>query len=159
MISNEDQYKILQIETLICEQLLDMDPPVLIFSRHPELMTATTKAMAVVGKNQRPTIYINPHTDFSPEIVLYVGHELRHIYQFYELQLTKEFEDYKSSKSLATEEYNLQWLEVDANAFGAICMIEITHCKPLWNGLTGKVKAAIEKRQQEIIEEEFEVSR
>ena len=42
----------------------------------------------------------------------------------------------KQSVNCTVEEYNLQDPEVDANAFGKICMVELTGCNPLFNGLS-----------------------
>lgn len=51
----------------------------------------------------------------------------------------------------SVEEYNLQTAEVDANAFGSIIMTEFFGMKPLFQGLSDKVKDEIAKQIQYIV--------
>lgn len=154
MLSEKDRNVIREIAGIISDELLDIDTPEIKFERCDEWPTDTTKAMAVVGDGQ-PVVYVDPSISLNPETVLYIGHELRHVYQYYVLGLKQEFIAYMTSDRCNTEEYNLQPLEIDANAFGSICMVEFAHSRPLWNGLSEKVKQRIYAQEEQIIHNEF----
>ena len=89
------------------------------------------------------TIYIKKIDKPNPDYLFSISHELRHIYQIqtdYELFLS----DYKPIDLCAsTEEYNLQFSEIDANAFAGLVMVDFFHLKPLFEGLSDSVKAKI----------------
>jgi len=155
-MTNAEKNNVLNICNVICEELLDIDTPKIIFARTSEMSTATTKALAVVSDDKGPEVFIDPNLTFDPELILCLGHELRHVYQFYAQGLRSEFDSYMNSKELSTEEYNMQTLELDANAFGSICMKEITGYKPLWNGFSEELKEAISFREKYILKTEFQ---
>ncbi len=145
-----------QSAEIICEELLDdMKTPDIIFTRIPEMQTATTKAMAVLSEAEEPKIYIDPSNKVDPTLVMVIGHELRHVYQFYVKKERSELERHMNSSDVTTEEYNLQLSEVDANAFGQICQEQITGTRPLWFNLSEKVKNAISARREQILKDEF----
>ncbi len=153
MLTKNEKEKVKDIIALICDEL-EIDEPKTIYARYKE-MSETTKAMVVINKSSPAKMYIDPETQLNPEIVFIIAHELRHIYQ-YENNLFKDhLEKHINSKEINTEEYNLQPEEVDAHAFGYICMSDMTGYKPLFNGLSSKVKIAIQKRVQQIMDEEY----
>lgn len=151
MTEKEIKRTIEQTVKAICG-LLDMEVPKISYdtSLFP---SETTQALAEVSDTAPPVLYIRPVSFLIPPIALFIGHELRHIYQFYKMDLKDEFRNYKTSKEINIEEYNNQFLELDAHAFGEICMIEFTGARPTWDEFSEELKQKIEKRKQEILKE------
>ena len=108
--------------------------------------TSTTIAMADVEKN---IIYIKEQ-NVNPDLIFAIIHELRHMWQ-YKTNKIKYMHNYKTSKELSVEEYNLQIAEIDANAYAGLIMINNFGLKPQWNGLSDNVIRSIEKRITELI--------
>ena len=153
MLNQKDKKKVCDIADYICRELLDIQPVPIKFERNEGFSTQTTKAILCIKDNGEKTIYIDPEREFNPEIVFDIGHELRHLYQFQILGMNGVLE--KPSSKCTVEEYNMQFPELDANAFGEICMVEITGCKPLYNGFSKEVKDAINERVEFLFEHEF----
>lgn len=86
------------------------------------------------------------------DAVIAISHELRHIWQYH--NQPEMFKDYQNSAGLSVEEYNLQPAEVDANAFAQLYVGQYGK-RPLWNGLSDKVKQAISGRAKWIAENEI----
>ena len=94
------------------------------------------------------TIYLRQADKPNPDQFFSIAHELRHRWQ---IQTDKEwfFSDYKPRELCSTtEEYNLQFAEIDAHAFAGIIMEEFFHLKPLFQGLSNNVKAKIYSRME-----------
>ena len=106
-----------------------------------------------IENNWEKAIYIDSESEFNPEIVFVIGHELRHLYQFQILGMNGVLE--KQAAKCTVDDYNMQFPELDANAFGVICMVQLTGCKPLFNHFSKEVKDAINKRVEYILEHEF----
>lgn len=153
MLNQKDTKKVCDIADYICRELLDIQPVPIIFERNEGFSTQTTKAVFCIEDNGRRAIYIDPECDFNPEIVFIIGHELRHLYQFQILGMNGVLE--KQSAKCTVEEYNMQFPELDANAFGEICMVTLTGCRPLFNHFSKEVKDAINERVEFILEHEF----
>lgn len=104
--------------------------------------------------NATPTLLIL-NTDVTKlDLLFAVAHELRHAWQFQNRR--QWFKDYKEISEIGFEEYNLQQLEVDANAYATIVMKEAAGVMPQFQGYSPMVKTAIEERIYEILEEENE---
>lgn len=96
------------------------------------------------------TMYLKKFDKPNPDQFFSIAHELRHRWQ---IQTDKEwyFSDYKPRELCAsTEEYNLQFAEIDAHAFAGIVMQEIFRLKPLFQGLSDVVKDKIYNRIKQI---------
>lgn len=96
------------------------------------------------------TMYLNQFDKPNPDQFFSIAHELRHRWQ---IQTDKEwyFSDYKPREvCTSTEEYNLQFAEIDAHAFAGIVMEEFFHLKPLFQGLSDSVKSKIYNRMKQI---------
>ncbi len=154
MLDDLQKQSLRETAWIICDEYLDIEFPKIVFKRSSHMPTATTKALAVFEEDKTPTIYIDPKIDYDPSIVFVLAHELRHIYQFFEFS-SDVFTENKASDELSTDDYNLQPLELDANAFGMIVMQDITGCKPLFYGLSESVRKAIDKQAKRILEDEF----
>lgn len=115
-----------------------------------------TDTMTAQCKSDGSTIYIKKIDKPNPDYLFSIAHELRHIYQIktdYDWFLS----DYKSIDLCAsTEEYNLQFAEIDANAFAGLVMINFFHLQPLFEGLSDVVKAKIFERMKLLSTELFE---
>ncbi len=155
MLTSHQKRKLLQIADDVCRNILVIPIPEFFFQRCPQMKTTTTKAMAVLNDDAALKVFIDPNTELSPETIFVLCHELRHIYQFFKPELREEFDKQKDSSTISAVEYNLQPLEVDANAFGSICMSIYTGCEPLWEGLPKNVIIAIKKREEEIVNNEL----
>lgn len=128
----------------VCKNLR-IKTPTIVYSSN--LQTDTTMAQYDLDNNQ----LVIPHTiDPSPDYLFAIAHELRHAWQ---KQDDPEwfFANYKPSTELDNESYNLQFAEIDANAYAAIVMENIFHLSPQWNNLTDRVVFEIERRMNQII--------
>lgn len=71
-------------------------------------------------------VLIRNDIEISAELFFALAHELRHAYQ---IASGESLEEYRTSDRISIEQYNLQPLEVDANAFGALIMSDFFwHC-------------------------------
>lgn len=128
----------------VCKNLKIPVPTIVYGSNFP---TTTTMAQYDLDNNQ----LVIPHIENpSPEYLFAIAHELRHAWQ---KQDDPEwfFTNYKSSTELDNESYNLQFAEIDANAYAAIVMENIFHLSPQLNNLTDRVVFEIERRMNQII--------
>lgn len=128
----------------VCKNLGIKCPIIIYTSNH---QTATTMVQYNLEQNE---IMIPPIDDLSPDYLFAIAHELRHAWQ---KQDDPEwfFANYKPSTELDNESYNLQFAEIDANAYAAIIMENIFHLSPQWNNLTDRVVFEIERRMDQII--------
>lgn len=88
---------------------------------------------------------------YENELDLYfaVAHELRHKYQIdYNIY---DFENYKQSDATSITDYNLQELEIDANAYAYLVMICMFEARVLFNGFDQMVIEKIMARAEEIL--------
>ena len=113
-----------------------------------DMSNFSTDTMMAQCKSDGSTIYIKKIDKPNPDYLFSIAHELRHIYQIktdYEWFLS----DYKPIDLCAsTEEYNLQFAEIDANAFAGLVMVDFFHLQPLFEGLSDVVKAKIFERME-----------
>lgn len=123
----------------ICD-LLDIDVPKISYDTS-HFPTNSTMAMC----DNKNTIYLRDIYKPNPDYMFSIAHELRHLWQI-ETNKSFFFRNYKSSKELSVEKYNLQIAEIDANAFAAIIMINWFTLQPQWNNLSDKVVVAINNR-------------
>lgn len=115
-----------------------------------------TDTMMAQCKSDGSVIYIKKIDKPNPDYLFSIAHELRHIYQIqtdYEWFLS----DYKPIDLCnSTEEYNLQFAEIDANAFAGLVMTDFFHLQPLFEGLSDAVKTKIFERMELLSTELFE---
>lgn len=78
-----------------------------------------------------------------------VLHELRHKYQIDNNLF--DFENYKKINEVSNDEYNLQFEELDANAYGYIVMIAMFGVEAKFDGLEQTVIDKIKERANELI--------
>jgi len=128
-------------------KILKIDPPKI--KMVDKLDTETM--MAAVNPETNKILVKNNLLNY--DLLFSIAHELRHIWQYHNER--SMFDDYKSSKALSKEEYNLQPAEIDANAFGKIIMVDKFGVKPLFEGMSDHVIMAINRREQEIREKIF----
>lgn len=86
----------------------------------------------------------------SPELFFALAHELRHAYQ---IAHGESLEEYRTSDQISIEQYNLQPLEVDANAFGALIMSDFFGIVPQFRNMPDTVRKAIKDRMKQLQKE------
>ena len=86
----------------------------------------------------------------SPELFFALAHELRHAYQ---IASGESLEEYRTSDRISIEQYNLQPLEVDANAFGALIMSDFFGIVPQFRNMPDAVRKAINDRMKQLQKE------
>jgi Zn-dependent peptidase ImmA (M78 family) len=129
----------------ICD-LLDIDFPAVSYDTS-HFTTETMMAQADVNNN---IIYIRHKDNIDLDYIFFIAHELRHLCQ---ASTDREyyFANYKTSdKCESVEEYNLQIAEIDAHAFAGMYLIVEYNAKPLFKGLSDKVKNKIYKRIEKL---------
>ncbi len=156
MLRENEKKAIALVVKAVCEEMLHIEIPPVIYKRIPEMTAPNQQILTTVGGNSYATIFIDPALEWTNIIVCAVAHELRHIKQYYDVNF--DARKYKQPHELTFEEYNLQPEEIDANAFGEIAMLMLTDSKPRWNGMTEKIKAAIGDRKREILKTEFGIN-
>ena len=120
-----------------------------------DISNFTSETMMAQIDSEGNTIYIRKFDNPHPDQFFAIAHELRHKWQ---MQTDKDlyFSDYlPREKCSSAEEYNLQPAELDANAFAGIIMEEFFNLKPLFQGLSNKIKARIYTRMEHIIATEL----
>lgn len=141
----KDIYKFVDI---ICNNLKIKKPRIQI--KHGTFVSGTALA-AYDYKNKKIAINDPETYENKADLLFAIAHELRHKYQIDHDMF--DFENYKTSRELTTEEYNLQKEEIDANAYAYIVMADLFGIKPLFNGMPTKVVRGIEKKVDEIVNE------
>lgn len=130
--------------TEICD-ILDIPVPSIKFISVDQMHTGTQIAAltpdAVLIRNNIPV---------SPELFFSVAHELRHAYQ---IANGESLEEYRTSDKISIERYNLQPLEVDANAFSALIMSDFFGIVPQFQNMPDAVREAINDRMEQIQKE------
>lgn len=109
-------------------------------------MTPTTLAMIDVQEN---TLYLSKVDSLYKYFS--VAHELRHA------QLFKYhpywFKNYKQSSEISVIDYNIQRVEVDANAYALVMMEDVFGMTPQFNELPEQIVKQIENRANKICDE------
>lgn len=136
-----------QIVSVISEDL-GIDPPPIVLSN---IKTLGTKAGKIAFPSGR--LLIRPNLPF-PETLLTIAHELRHLWQYRNGLFSESISrEHYIDSSVDFEAYALQPCEVDANAYARLVSEDILGMRPLWEGYSEDVKAAIEKRYCELANE------
>ena len=125
----------------ICD-ILHIDAPKIEFVPADRMRTNTQIAALTPG-----TILIRNDVDISPDLFLALAHELRHAYQ---IANGANLEEYQTSDKITVEEYNLQPLEIDANAFALLAMSSMFGIMPEFQNLSESVREAIKTRADQI---------
>ena len=109
----------------ICDSL-DIEAPAICVDEDGPFATETTMA-AVQHFGEITILYLNPNysiyfQEVNPLNVFIIAHELRHIYQRCS---GEDFRNYVPSSKTSLNNYNRQYCEMDANAFGLWCVNEM----------------------------------
>lgn len=123
-------------------KVLDIQPPELRTVPADELLTPTQIAAYADG-----SILLRDDMELSPDVFLALSHELRHAWQ---IANGADLEAYRTSQEMDLEAYNLQPLEVDANAFAVIAMSSFFGIAPQFQNLPESVRHAINDRANAI---------
>ena len=125
----------------ICD-ILDISAPDIKFVSADRMHTGTQIAALTPD-----AVLIRDDIAVSPELFFALAHELRHVYQ---IANGAKLEEYKTSDKMTVEEYNLQLLEVDANAFALLAMSSMFGIMPQFQNLSESVREAIKTRADQI---------
>ena len=128
----------------ICD-ILEISVPDIKFVSADRMHTGTQIAALTPG-----AVLIRDDIAVSPELFFALAHELRHAYQ---IAHGESLEEYRTSDQIGVEQYNLQPLEVDANAFGALVMSEFFGIVPQFHNMSDTVRKAIAARMKQIQKE------
>ncbi|MBQ8109669.1 MAG: hypothetical protein IJ124_05880 [Clostridia bacterium] len=83
------------------------------------------------------------------DVAFALAHELRHAWQH--VHAPEMWQGYRTRLACGSvEAYNMQPAEIDANAFAQIIMVDAIGLKPLFRGLSPRVRAAINARAAEV---------
>jgi hypothetical protein len=137
--------KIILFVTTICKMLKIKTPEIDVSS---ENMQTKTQLAALINEK-----LVLRSSKFTPDTAFAIAHELRHQWQI-KNDYMLYFREYKTVGTVTTEEYNRQYAEIDANAFGTVIMSTFFDVKPLFKGLTEEIKQAIYERAKAICQEE-----
>lgn len=128
----------------ICD-ILEISVPDIKFVSADRMHTGTQ--IAALTPN---TVLIRNDIAVSPELFFALAHELRHAYQ---ITHGESLEEYRTSDQIGVERYNLQPLEVDANAFGALVMADYFGIVPQFHNMPDAVRKAINDRMKQLRKE------
>lgn len=128
----------------ICD-ILDISTPAIKFVSADRMQTSTQIAALTPD-----AILIRDDMTVSPELFFAISHELRHSYQ---IANGADLKGYQASDKISVEQYNLQSLEVDANAFSALVMSDFFGIVPRFQNLPESVRNAISSRMEQIRKE------
>lgn len=128
----------------ICD-ILEISVPDIKFVSADRMHTGTQ--IAALTPN---AVLIRDDIAVSPELFFALAHELRHAHQ---IAHGKSLEEYRTSDRISIEQYNLQPLEADANAFGALVMSEFFGIVPQFHNMPDAVRKAIKDRMKQIQKE------
>lgn len=136
-------YKFIRI---LCKDLKIDRPKVII---RDDLLTPTTLADYIFGRN---TIELSKNYESEYDLYFAIAHELRYKHQIFYNKF--DYDNYKTREDLSISEYNLQFEEIDANAYAYLIMVNAFGVEPQFNGLEENIKNKILKRVEEIYKEE-----
>ncbi|WP_370782910.1 hypothetical protein [[Ruminococcus] lactaris] len=128
----------------ICD-ILDISVPAIKFVSADRMRTSTQIAALTPD-----AVLIRNDMTISPELFFAIAHELRHSYQ---IANGADLKEYQTSDIIGDEKYNLQPLEVDANAFAALIMYDFFGVVPRFQNLPESVRDAISSRMEQIRKE------
>lgn len=128
----------------ICD-ILDIPVPFIKFVSADRMHTGTQ--IAALTPN---AVLIRDDIAVSPELFFALAHELRHAYQ---IAGGESLEEYRTSDRISIEQYNLQPLEVDANAFGALIMSDFFGIVLQFRNMPDTVRKAIKDRMKQLQKE------
>lgn len=125
----------------ICE-ILEISVPDIKFVSADRMHTGTQIAALTPD-----AVLIRDDIAVSPELFFALAHELRHAHQ---IAHGESLEEYRTSDKIGVDRYNLQLLEVDANAFGALIMSDFFGIVPQFRNMPDTVRKAIKDRMKQI---------
>lgn len=128
----------------ICD-ILDIPVPVIKLVSADRMHTGTQIAALTPD-----AVLIRNDIEISAELFFALAHELRHAYQ---IASGESLEEYRTSDRISIEQYNLQPLEADANAFGALIMSDFFGIVPQFRNMPDTVRKAIKDRMKQLQKE------
>lgn len=137
-----DKYQIcIDFANDICD-LLEIPIPTISFVPVNEMHTATQiAALTPAG------VLIRDDLEISPLLFFALAHELRHAYQN---KYGVKIEEYQESSDIDIGSYNLQLMEIDANAFASLLITSVTGIEPIFKDMPESIQKAIKARTNEL---------
>ena len=142
-----------ELITLICSDL-NISKPKVEIDKEDKIFESDTQLAAYDMENN--ILYLKKNYITGLDLYFVLAHELRHKYQVDNGLF--DMENYKHSNECSLEEYNLQFVELDANAYAYLIMVSLFHRATLYKGLSGHVRDKIMERVKEIYEDDMEKS-
>lgn len=124
-------------------------PKVKINDKH---FRGTTKIASLESDGNYCHLYVRNNQD-DVELLFAIAHELRHKYQIDNGLFN--FDNYKSSSDISIRDYNLQPVEIDANAFAYMLMKDEFNIEMKFNGLDKDIIELIKRRADIILKNEY----
>lgn len=137
---------ILTFVKLICEDLCIV-PPIVKYD-NKKFNSNTQLATLVVEKNGRKILYLRKKYNDVVTMMVCIAHELRHKYQIDNSLF--DTSAYQTSTVLNNRDYNLQDVEIDANAYAYVIMYDNFGIDVKFNGLDRDIVQRIKKRAEKI---------
>ena len=137
---------ILTFIKLICEDL-SIVPPIVKYD-NKKFNSNTQLATLVVEKNGRKILYLRKKYNDVVTMMVCIAHELRHKYQIDNILF--DTSAYQTSTVLSNRDYNLQDVEIDANAYAYVIMYDNFGIDVKFNGLDRDIVQRIKKRAEKI---------
>lgn len=137
---------ILTFVKLICEDL-SIVPPIVKYD-NKKFNSNTQLATLVVEKNGRKILYLRKKYNDVVTMMVCIAHELRHKYQIDNSLF--DTSAYQTSTVLSNRDYNLQDVEIDANAYAYVIMYDNFGIDVKFNGLDRDIVQRIKKRAEKI---------
>lgn len=133
----------------ICEDLEISKPKIEWNSK--EFVSGTQQA---IYNYKDDIIYLKKKYETGMDLYFAITHELRHKYQI----ANKMFDPdkYKYLDEVSFNDYQKQFVEIDANAYASLIMISVFKRQPLFNGFNDEIKNMIFTRMENIYNESLE---
>lgn len=145
-VNNEIKKHVNGFIRLLCDDL-SIKKPDIVYKNN--IFNSKTQLAAYAPDEKR--IYIKNEYENLLDLFFAISHELRHKYQIdYKIY---DFSTYKNAKQISNYDYNMQEVEIDANAYAYIIMNEVFNVNPLFNGLDIDIIQKIKQRAELIVNE------
>ena len=121
----------------ICADVLDVDIPDIVVSDEKMKDESPTTIGYMEYDKGNITIYVRSKLNYKENIYELVAHELRHIWQMENLDDFEDlYETHIKSTEIGVDNYNEQFLEIDANAFMILAfkyLLNMSNNQPMFN--------------------------
>lgn len=129
---------------------LNIPAPEVVFTSLENSFNSKTEMANTEITENNIRIFIRDGLKNQNDIFFALAHELRHCWQFNQQEYKVLFEKYEKNNTDDNLNYNLQDLEIDANAYAGCVMRKVFGVKPLFSGMSEKQRIIILNRIEEM---------